>query len=397
MDSRINRRNFILSATALGGAAAIGGVLPRSARAQSGKLKVGLMLPYSGTYAQLGNAIENGFRLFLLERGGRLAGREVEIVKVDDESDPAKAPENTSRLIKRDKVDLLVGTVHTGVAMAMLKQSRETGTLHIIPNAGAGAATGALCAPNVFRTSFTNWQAIYPLGKHVYGKGQKTAVWITWKYGAGEEAGEGFKEGFVKAGGRILRELHLPFPQVEFQPLLTEIASIRPDAVVCFFAGAAGAKFIKDYAAAGLKNKIPLYSSFLTEGILDAVGNAAEGIETTAHYGDSLDMKKNDEFRLAYAKAFGSNADVFAVQGYDTAQLFAAGIEAVKGDVDDRKGIIAAMESAVIDSPRGVWTMSKAHNPIQDIYLRRVVGNENKVVGIAHKALADPALGCRMV
>jgi len=396
MSNSINRRDFIKTGAAIGGAATVGGLWPNIAIGQTGKIKVGLMLPYTGTFAQLGVAIENGFRLFLQEKGGKIAGREIEFFKVDDESDPAKAPENTNKLIQRDKVDLIVGTVHSGVAMGMIKLTRESGTLHIIPNAGAGAATGALCAPNVFRSSFSNWQAIYPLGKHVYDKGQKTAVWITWKYGAGEEAGEGFKEGFIKAGGKIIKELYLPFPNVEFQALLTEIASLKPDAVACFFAGGGAAKFIKDYAAAGLKGKIPLYSSFLTDGVLDAVGNDAEGIETTMHYGDALNIKKDKEFRLAYAKQFKMQPDVYAVQGYDAAQLFAAGLEAVKGDISNKTGIIKAMEAAKIDSPRGVWTMSKAHNPIQDIYLRKVVGKENKVIGVAHKALADPARGCKM-
>ena len=401
--TNFNRRDFLKTGAvmaAASGAGLAGALLPGSvAYAQSGpaKLRVGLMLPFTGTYTQLGIAIENGFRLALAERGGKFAGREIEFFKVDDESDPAKASENTNKLVQRDKVDVLIGTVHSGVQMGMVKIARETGVLHIIPNAGAGAATGALCAPNIFRTSFTNWQAIYPLGKHVYDKGQKSAVFITWKYGAGEEAMEGFKEGYTKAGGKIVKEIFLPFPNVEFQALLTEIAALKPDAVACFFAGGGAAKFIRDYAAAGLRGKIPLYGSgFLTDGILDAVGDSAEGLETTLHYGDGIDTKRNNGFRLAYAKTFKLQPDVYAVQGYDAGLLLAAGLDAVKGDFGNKAGLLKAMETAKIDSPRGVWTMSPAHNPVQDIYLRRVVGKENKVVGVAQKALADHARGCKM-
>ncbi|RTL56842.1 MAG: ABC transporter permease [Rhodocyclaceae bacterium] len=396
MDYSNKRRQFIKGSALTIASGAFSGLLPRFGNAQSSKIKVGFMLPYSGTYANLGVGIENGFRLFVQEKGGKLAGREIEFIRVDDESDPSKATDNANKLILRDKVDLIVGTVHSGVAMGMVKLTREAGILHIIPNAGAAAATGALCSPNIFRTSFTNWQAIYPLGKHIYSKGQKTAVWVTWKYGAGDEAGEGFKEGYISVGGKVIKELAIPFPSMEFQSVLTEIAFLKPDAVACFFAGAAGAKFIKDYAAAGLKGKIPLYSSFLTDGVLDAVGTDAEGIESTAHYGDSLQIKKDKEFRIAYAKAFKMQPDAFGVQGYDSAQLFAIGLDAVKGDISNKAGMIVAMENAKIDSPRGVWTMSKAHNPVQDIYLRRVVGKENKVIGIAHKALADHARGCKM-
>ena len=393
--TQYNRRQFIKGGAAI---TAAGALLPASlVHAQSAKVKVGLMLPYTGTYAQLGIAIENGFRMALAEAGGKFGGRDIEFFKVDDESDPAKAPENANKLIQRDKVDVLIGTVHSGVQMGMVKIARETGILHIIPNAGADAATGPMCAPNIFRTSFTNWQPPYPLGKILMDRHLKNAVFITWKYGAGEESLGGFKEGYTKAGGKIVKEMFLPFPNVEFQALLTEIASLKPDAVVCFFAGGGAAKFIKDYAAAGLKGKIPLFGAgFLTDGILDAVGDAAEGIETTLHYGDGIDTKRNKEFRLAYAKTFKMQPDVYAVQGYDAGLLLSAGLSAVKGDIAAKQGIIKAMEAAKIDSPRGPWTMSKAHNPIQDIYLRKVVGKENKVVGVAQKALADPARGCKM-
>src|SRR5471032_1146356 len=111
----VTRRKFVAQLAALGGAAAAGSLLPGVARAQSAKLKVGLMLPYTGTYAALGIAITNGFKLAISEVGGKLGGRELEVFTVDDESDPAKAPENVLKLVQRDKVDLLVGTVHSGV------------------------------------------------------------------------------------------------------------------------------------------------------------------------------------------------------------------------------------------------------------------------------------------
>ncbi len=392
-----DRREFLKGSAAIAGAAAVGTLATSGlALAQGAKLKVGLMLPYTGTFAPLGVAITNGFKLAVEERGGKLGGREIEYFVVDDESNPGKAPENANKLIQRDKVDVLIGTVHSGVAMGMAKIVRETGILWINPNAGADEVTGPLCAPNIFRTSFSNWQTTHALGKVLKAKGHKTAVFITWKYAAGEQMMAGFKEGFEKEGGKLVKELYTPFPQVEFQALLTEIASIKPDAVVAFFAGGGAAKFLKDYAAAGLKGKIPLYGSgFLTDGVLDAVGDAGEGVETTLHYADSLDIKKDKAFRLAYAKTFKLQPDVYAVQGYDAGQLLAAGLDAVKGDVGKKAEMIKAMENAKIDSPRGPWTLSRAHNPVQDMYLRKVVGKENKVQGVAWKALADPARGCK--
>jgi branched-chain amino acid transport system substrate-binding protein len=377
-------------------ALAAASTLPAQAQALP-KLKVGLMLPYTGTFAALGTAIENGFRLYVTEQGGKLGGREIEFVKVDDESDPSKATDNVNKLIKRDNVDVLVGSVHSGVAMAMAKVAKDSGTVLIVPNAGADAVTGPMCAPNIFRSSFSNWQPGYAMGEVVAKKGHKKVVTITWKYAAGDESVKGFKESFEKGGGTVVKELNLPFPNVEFQALLTEIAAAKPDAVYTFFAGGGAVKFVKDYAAAGLKKSIPLYGAgFLTDGTLDAQGADAADLLTTLHYADSLGTPRDNAFRLAYAKSYKLQPDVYAVQGYDAAQMLGIGLAAVKGDIGKKAEFTAAVEKARIDSPRGPFTLSKSHNPVQDIYLRQVGGKENKLVSIASKALADPGRGCRL-
>ena len=406
--NKVVRRTFLKQAAA--GAATVAAtklLVPPLARGEgaaaggAAKIKIGLMLPYTGTFAPLGVAIENGLRLALQESGGKLGGREVDIAKVDDESEPAKATDNINRLITRDKVDVVVGTVHSGVAAAMIRATREAGVLHIIPNAGLAAATGPLCAPNIFRTSFSNWQSGFATGAVLAGRPSvKKVVTLSWKYAAGEEFVKGFKDGYAKGGGQIVKDLWVPFPNVEFQALLTEIASLKPDATYAFFAGAGAAKLLRDYAQAGLKDKIPLVGpGFLTEGVIGPAGPAAQGIETCLHYADGLGTKRDDTFRAAYTKAFKGQPDVYAVAGYDSGLLLAAGLRAAKGDISKRKDLIAAMEKETIDSPRGKWRLSKAHNPVQDIYLRKVTGTQNKYVNVAVKALDDdPAMigACKM-
>ena len=288
----------------------------------TGPIKVGLMLPYSGTYASLGNMIESGFKLYVQEQGGKLGGREIQYFKVDDESEPSKATDNVNKLIKRDQVEVLVGTVHSGVALAMAKAAKDSKTLLIIPNAGADAITGAMCAPNIVRSSFSNWQPGYAMGVVAGQKGVKRAMTLTWNYAAGAESVKGFTQGLEKGGGKVIKDLNLPFPNVEFQALLTEIAAQKPDAVYSFFAGGGAVKFVKDYAAAGLK--------------------------------------------------------------------------AVNGDLTKREALTTAMHKTVVDSPRGKFSISPAGNPVQDMYLREVKGNNNEFRSIAVKALADPATGCSM-
>ena len=361
------------------------------------KVKVGLMLPYTGTYAALGTAITNGFKQFVDENGGKLGGREVDYFTVDDESNPAKATENAKKLVSRDKVDVLVGTVHSGVALAMAKVARDTKTLMIVPNAGANDLTGPLCSPYVFRSSFSAWQPSYAMGEALAKKGVKNVATVTWKYSFGEESVAGFKEAFEKGGGKLVKEMTLPFPNVEFQPFLTEIASAKPDAVFVFFAGAGAAKFVADYAAAGLKNSIPLYGpGFLTDGNLGAMGGAGEGLLTTLHYADGLTNAKDAAFRTKYAQTYKLQPDVYAVQGYDAAQMYEAGLKAAGGDPEKKEDVIKGMESAKIDSPRGAFTLSKAHNPVQDIYMRQVKGDQNVMLEVVSKSLEDPARGCKM-
>ncbi|MBT9486462.1 MAG: ABC transporter substrate-binding protein [Rubrivivax sp.] len=390
------KKTFTFATHAAVGALALAAHL--SAAAQQGPVKVGLMLPATGTFAALGDMIEKGFKLAIDEQGGKLAGRDIQYFKVDDESDPSKATDNVNKLIKRDQVDVIIGTVHSGVAMGMAKAAKDSNTLLIVPNAGADAVTGPMCAPNIFRSSFSNWQPGYATGIVAAQKGYKKAMTITWNYAAGSETVKGFKEAFEKGGGKVSKELNLPFPNVEFQALLTQIAAEKPDVVFAFFAGGGAVKFVKDYDAAGLKKTVPLMGSgFLTDGTLEAQGASAQGLITALHYGDEINTPRNTAFRNKFAVTYKANPDVYALQGYDAAQMLLAGANAVKGDVTGKRdALIAAMRKVQIDSPRGKFTLSPQHNPTQDFYIREVKGNYNVVTGVAVKALADPGRGCKM-
>ena len=391
IERHMSRRGLIKGGLAIGAAS-----LPTGfAIAQAKPLKLGLMLPYSGTFAKLGENITFAVEMLIAEKGGKLGGRAIEIVKLDDESKPENAPQNTERLVKRDGVDVLIGTVHSGVQMGIHKVVRETGTLTIIPNAGVNAITRQLCAKNIFRASFSNWQPPYGMGLALGKRGVKRAAFITWDYAAGTEAAEGFREGLEKHGGQVVKTLTLKFPETNFQPLLAQVHDLGVEAVGAFFAGGGAVQFVKEYKAAAIK--VPLCGNgFLTEGTLQAQGEAAEGIETALHYGDGLDNPKNLAFRKAFKEKTQREADVYAVQGYDSAQLLAVGLEAVKGDMDDEAGLYKAMRAARIDSPRGPISISPSQEVVHNIYLRRAENGQNKVIGIAAEALADPGTGCKL-
>ena len=369
--------------------------------AQGAKLKVGIVLPHSGGFAPQGMAIENGFRLALQEQGGRLAGREVEFVRADEDPDPARVAEAAARLVNVDKIDVMLGPLGVASATAVAGVTRDSGTLHFLPAGGVAGLTGAQCAKNIFRTSYSYWQSGYAIGVEMSRRPRiKTMAFVAMRSAAGEEMVKGFRDGFVKGGGKIGRELWLASPVGEFKASLDELALSRPDAVFAAFTGATAVRFIREHAVSALTKTTPLVGSgFLSEGLLDAAGASASGIETALHYVDSMETPKNKAFRLAYVKAFKQQPDLNAVAGYDSAYLLAAGLKATRGDAARRAEIIAAIEKAPVDSPRGPWKLSRAHNPVQDHYLRRVLGTENRINGIAVRQLDDdPAnsAACRM-
>ncbi|MCW9039024.1 MAG: ABC transporter substrate-binding protein, partial [Rhodospirillales bacterium] len=348
--SNTTRRRFLTGAAATVGAAAATSFIPtRFAIAAKAPVRVGILLPYSGTYAMLGNSITDAMKLRIAQAGGVMGGRAVEYIAIDSEMSVPKAAQNANKLISKENVDFLVGPVHSGIAAVMAKIVGQRKTpIMIVPNAGSNDVTGGLCAPNIFRTSFSNWQAAYPGGTLMAKEGHKTCATISWKYGAGIQMMAAGRESFAKAGGKSVKDILLPFPNVEFQAHLSEIAELKPDAVFAFFSGGGATKFLKDYAAAGLKDKIPLYGpGFLTEGVEKAAGAAADGIKTTLHYASNLDNPANKAFRAAYKTATGNDANVFSVQGYDAGSLMLQAMAAVNGDTGATADIIASMEGSV--------------------------------------------------
>ncbi|EPC01685.1 hypothetical protein L861_20890 [Litchfieldella anticariensis FP35 = DSM 16096] len=389
--------NNIFKKTAVASLIGAGVLTAGIANADEHPIKLGLLLPYSGTYTALGEAITNGLKLAIEQQDGHLGGRDVEFVELDSEANPSKAPQNMSRLVKGDNVDFVIGPVHSGVAMGMLRVAKQTGAITIIPNAGLGAATNELCMPNVFRTSFSMWQNSYPMGKVAYDQGHRKVVTITWDYAGGKEDIAGFEQAFTEAGGEIVEQILVPFPSTEFQSYLTQIASLKPDAVYTFFAGGGGVSFVRDYAASGLKESIPLLGSgFLTEGNAKALDGAGEGVQTTLHYAETIESEANRDFVEAYNNAYGELPDTYAVQGYDTGMMLAQAMYAVKGNTEDKEALIEALSRVHLNSPRGPMTFSDSHHPIQNVYLREIRDGKHNVVDLAYEQLEVPDDACQL-
>jgi len=388
------RRTFLAASAGIGLSASV----PSFAIAENKPIKVGIMLPYTGVLAKLGENITEAMLMRLEQVGNKLGGRPIEFVRVDSETSPPKAVDNVTKLVKGEGVDFVIGPVHSGVAIAMTKvMSRSPKTIMICPNAGNNDLTRRACGANIFRTSFSNWQMGYPMGKVVHDAGHKRIVTMAWNYAAGHQMIEGFVEGFKEVGGSDpIEQIWPAFGDVEFQASLTKIAALKPDAVMVFFSGTGAVKYALEYDASIDRASIPLYGvGFLSEGTLKAQGKAAEGLVTALHWADTLDTDQNKQFMADFTGRTERQTDVFAVQGFDTADVLIQALAKTDGDVENTEALVKAIENVSMDdSPRGPWQMSRYHNPVQDIYTRKVQDGVNVVTGLAHKGLSDPGTGC---
>jgi branched-chain amino acid transport system substrate-binding protein len=353
-----------------------------------GPVKVGLLVPKSGVYAPLGRDMENGFRMYLDAKGGKLGGRTVQLVVADEGGGPESGVPAAQKLVQQDKVTAMVGVVNSAVALGVRDLVADAKVPLIVANAGANAITGEQRSDYLWRTSFTNGEVAGALGAYVAEQVGKGKVFLAAPdYAAGKEATAGFQETFEAAGGQVAGTELTPFGTTNnFQPYLARIQRSGAKAVYCFYAGAEAVAFVKQYQQFGLASKIPLYcSGFVTEGgVLAAQGDAALGIRTSLHYSDQIDNPTNQKFVAEYSSRYGAPT-VYAVQAYDAAAVLDQALaRGTTGDavVEGLKGV------GEIDSPRGPWRFNDGHGPDQTYYLRETKRQGGRIVNAVVQPLA---------
>jgi branched-chain amino acid transport system substrate-binding protein len=353
----------------------------QAASAEGEPLRVGLLLPTSGVYTVLGTTMLQGFNLFVDANPDAFGGRSLETVVVDEGETAQSGVDAGQRLLNEEGADLVVGIVSSAVALNVRDLFHEQQVPLIIANAGATVLTGEAASPYIFRTSFSNVQEGASVGQYVYDEVAQRGVYlIAPDYAAGAEHLLGFRTTFERAGGAVLGEVFPPFTTTEdYGPFLEDIRGAGASAVFAFFAGSEAVRFVQQYAEAGMKDSTPLLGpGFLTEGVLQPQGAAAEGLRTGLHYATDLDNERNVAFVADYEQAYGAPPDVYAVQAYDAAQLLSLTLEATRGNTSNVDVFVEAMGSVgQIDSPRGPFELDENRNPVQNFYLRRVEGGRN--------------------
>ncbi|HKG00533.1 MAG TPA: ABC transporter substrate-binding protein [Xanthobacteraceae bacterium] len=344
--------------------------------AQQKPVKIGFISTFSGPTAVIGNDMRNSFELALDHLGRKMAGLPVEVVYEDDQQKPEVGKQKTDKLIESDKVDFIVGYIWSNVLLASLKSAVDSKTFLITSNAGPSQLAGELCSPYVFSTSWQNDQTPQAMGHYMNQKGVKTVFLIGPNYAAGKDMLAGVASTFK---GQVVGQELTKWPdQLDFSAELSKARAARPDAIFVFYPGAAGVQFLTQYAQAGLKGQIPLYTAFtIDETTLPRQKDLALGVPGAQEWVNDLPNEQNKRFVADYIKKYnGGRPSFYGAQSYDAVHLINSAVVAVKGDTAKKEDMRKAMEKADFKSVRGNFKYGNNHMPIQNFYLQDVVKDQ---------------------
>jgi branched-chain amino acid transport system substrate-binding protein len=344
------------------------------ASAQQQTVKIGFISTFSGPVAAIGNDMKNSFELALDHHGRKLGGLPVEVIYADDQLKPEVGVQKTQELIESDHVDFVVGYIWSNVLLASLKPLVDSKTMTIVTNAGPSQFAGALCSPFVFSTSWQNDQTPAAVGQYMNQQGVKTAFLIGPNYAAGKDMLAGVATSFK---GQIVGQELTRWPdQLDFSAELSKAREAKPDAIFAFYPGGAGVQFVTQYAQAGLKGQIPLYTAFTIDDLsLPRLKDLAVGVPGAQEWVADMANPTNQKYVADYKAKYSASPSFYGAQTYDAAGLIDSAITAVKGDLTNKEGMRKEMEKADFRSVRGGFKFGNNHIPIQNFYLQDAVKN----------------------
>ncbi|MDH6697339.1 ABC transporter substrate-binding protein [Streptomyces sp. MAA16] len=355
-------------------------------------LKVGLVASLSGTYKPVGTELRDGFELYLRTHGGELGGRPAELVVADEGDGPQAAVPATTRLVEKEKVDVLTGFVSGGSVNAVLPLVERAG----IPFVGSNARPAVKDLDRVWTTSFLSDEPGRAIAPYVEEAVDGPVYAIGPDYQGGYDQLRGFTDEFERLGGKLANPgggtTWTPFPRTtDFRPYFARIARSDAKAVYCFYAGRAAIDFARQYARSEIAD-LPLYTAFVTEGsVLDAQGDAAKGIYSVLNYAADLDNEANRRFVADWTARHASQPTTYAMSSYDAAAVLdkAVADAAARGAVTPETVNRAIGGLGQIDSPRGAWEFGRReHSPVQTWYLRQVRPDGTRLANVMVEDLA---------
>ena len=388
-----------LTALAAAGAVALaGGLLAHGQANAADPVKIGMITTLSGGGSSLGIDVRDGFELAIAEEGGKLGGVPVELLVEDDARKIDRAKQAAEKFVQKDRVPILTGLIWSNIALAVVPSVTRDGVFYISPNAGPSQLAGAKCHENYFNVSWQNDNLPEAMGQYLKEKGVKSPLLLAPNYPAGKDMVKGFKRFY---GDDVNGEIFTKLGQQDYAAEIAQIRAAQPDSVFFFLPGGMGIAFLKQYKQAGLD--IPVYGPAFSfdQGILQAVGDAALGVQNSSQWNKDLDNAANKKFVAGFQEKYGRLPSLYASQGYDAAKAIGAALKATGGDMSDKGAFRDAMRKADFESTRGNFAFGPNHHPIQDIYVREVVKEgdilTNKTVGKAMSNHQDAyAKDCKM-
>ena len=365
------------------------------------KVKVGFISTLSGPNAAIGSDIRDGFNLAIKLNGGKLGGLPAEVLVGDDQLKPENAKQLAERYWKRDKVDFITGTVFSNVVLAIAPDVLGQKVFFISPNAGPAQYTGAQCNQYFFAASWPSEAYSEAAGQYVTSKGIKSVLFVAPNYVGGKDAATGFKRYYK---GRLVDEMYTKLGQLDYAAELSQIRAARPEALYVFLPGGMGVNFIKQFVAAGLSKDIqlivPLWGS--DQDIIRAVGDPMLGLFSVGHWSIDFDNPANKRFVAAFEQEYKRLPTGYASSGYDTALLIDSAVRKVKGKLEDKAAVRAALRAADFKSVRGEFKFNRNQFPVQSYYLQLVGKGPDgrlmhKTIGTVLKDRGDAYVqDCRM-
>jgi len=351
-------------------------------------IKIGLLLPTTGVDSAQGTDTTKGLELYLKKIGYSAGGREIRMLKEDDEANPDLALTKLKKLIEGDGVDFVVGPISSAVALAIRNYVHEHDTPLLVPAAFTRVLTSPQQAsPNIFRLSETSDQANYPMGSWMMKNTQyRKMIVMAADFAGGRHSVEAFMAGFRAAGGEIVAEIYPPFGTPDFAPYLSQLDSLQADAVYAWFAGADAVHFVKQYRESGLTQQLPLtgHSALTADTILPMIGDAALGIISVGAYSAALETQENKQFVRDYDTAYKAWPSRYSECGWDAAALIGTALDTLNGDLSDRSLVRDALKNALpkIKPPRGPMQFDAYRQAISPIYITRTEKQAGRIVNV---------------
>ena len=335
------------------------------------QVRVGFSTSISGPFAALGAEARDGFNLALKQLGGKLGGIPVEVFATDEAGNPDTARQHVDRYIKRDRIHFYTGPIGSNVALAVGPTLFAAEVFYLSNNAGPSQLAGAQCNAFFFSTAYQNDVYHEAAGKFAAERGFRKVAVLAPNYPAGQDSINGFKRGY---GRPVLSETFTKLGQLDYAAELAKLRAEAPDALFIFLPGGMGINFIKQFVGAGLSTTTQIIGPGFSadEDIIRAIGEPMLGMFNTAHWNHDFSNAASQAFVQAFVKEYGRLPSIYAAQAYDTVMMMNAAVRDVKGELDNKAALRAAMKKANFKSVRGEFKFGNNQYPIQDYYLRTV-------------------------